>query len=62
MQHSLNLCMMLMLEILSKTVGTLHNIRTVVFTPFLYVHNYNFQNTFFSLAVAFVYNMQHLEL
>ena len=31
MQHSLNLCMMLMLEILSKTMGTLYNIKTVVF-------------------------------
>ena len=62
MQHSLNLCMMLMLEILSKTMGTLYNIKTVVFTFFLYVHSYNFQNTFLSLSVAFVCNMQHLEL
>lgn len=62
MQHSLNLCMMLMLEILSKAMCTLYNIRTVAFTFFLYVHSYNFQNRFLSLSVAFVCNMQHLEM
>ena len=54
MQHSLNLYMMLMLEILSKAMCTLRNIRTVAFAFFLYAHSYTFHNTFLSLSVAFV--------
>lgn len=62
MQHSLNLCVMLMLEILPKTTSTLHSIRTVVFSFILWVYSYNFQNMLFCLLAPFVCNMQHLEL